>query len=182
MSSGLVLSLTDHEVFIVTATHEGRDNGQIATWIMPATLVPHAPRLVAVLSPQNFTWSLIRDSGLFAVNMLAEDQHDLLPLFGLLSGRDIVKFDQADPPRTPGGLPRIAECCGWMECRVLDMMDAGDRIVVLADVLRHAIEADKRPLRKREAFARQPDDIRALLEAKQEHDGQRDRALMRRWN
>jgi flavin reductase (DIM6/NTAB) family NADH-FMN oxidoreductase RutF len=59
---GSIFSLTDHEIYVVTARHEGRDSGQIATWIVPATLVPDRPRIAVIISPQNFTHGLIAAS------------------------------------------------------------------------------------------------------------------------
>jgi flavin reductase (DIM6/NTAB) family NADH-FMN oxidoreductase RutF len=172
-----MFSLTDHEIYIVTARHEERENGQIATWIMPATLVPDRLRIAAILSPQHYTASLIRQSGRFTVNLLAEGQHELVPLFGLVSGRDIDKFDGMELLRTRNGLPVIPGACGWAECAVVSSLDSGDRVVYLADVAEHSVDMTKIPLRKREAFARLDPDVRELLEEKQRRDGERDRAL-----
>jgi flavin reductase (DIM6/NTAB) family NADH-FMN oxidoreductase RutF len=178
---GSIFSLTDHEIFVVTAHHDGRDAGQIATWIMPATLVPDALRVVAVISPQNFTHTLIEADGRFALNMLAEDQYPLLPLFGLQSGRDVDKFAGIDVDRSPSGLPLLRDTCGWAECRILESIDAGDRRIYYAEVTAGHTGPANVPLRKQMAFAMQPVDIRLALEQKHRTDGLRDRELLRRY-
>lgn len=180
-SPGSIFSLTDHEIYVVTARHEERDSGQIATWIMPATLVPDRPRIVVVISPRNFTHGLIAASGRFVLNMLADAQHDLVPLFGLHSTRDINKFDGMKIRRSGSGIPILPDSCGWAECRIVATMDLGDRIVHAADVDTQEVHPGRVPLRKREAFARQPEDIRRLLEEKHRIDGARDRAFITRF-
>lgn len=175
---GSLFSLTNHEIYVITARHDGRDNGQVATWIMPATLVPDRARVVAVISPQNFTHDLIAASGRFAINLLSDAQADLLPRFGLRSGRDTDKFDGLSFGRTSTGIAVLDGVCGWAECRIVASIDSGDRRIYLADVIEQEIARGRTPLRKQEAFAAQPGDIRAALEKKHRVDGERDRALM----
>ena len=178
---GSIFSLTDHELFVVTARADSRENGQIATWIMPASLVADAPRLVAVISPSNLTHDLIRESGRFAISMLAEGQEEFVPLFGLVSGRDIDKLDGLLLDRTSSGLPVLPGSCGWAEAVIIASIDAGDRMVYLGDIVQQHVYPARSPLRKYAAFERQSDDIRALLEEKHKRDGMRDRELMKRF-
>lgn len=176
---GSIFSLTDHDIFVLTARDDGRDSGQIATWIMPATLVPDHPRVAVVISPQNFTHSLLASSGRFVLNLLSEEQHELVPLFGLHSTRARNKFAGLDIARSPEGMIVLPGTCGWAECRVVASLDLGDRIIYAADILAQEVYPGRRPLRKHEAFALQPDDVREQLEAKHRSDGARDRGLLR---
>lgn len=179
---GSIFSLTDHEIYVVTARHEERDSGQVATWIMPATLVPERPRVAIVLSPQNFTHGLIAASGRFVLNMLAEEQHTFLPLFGLHSTRDIDKFAGMEIERTATGIAVLPGVCGWAECDIVSAMDLGDRIIYAADVVEQQVRPGTTPLRKHAAFALQPDDIRRLLEDKHRNDGLRDSNFIKRFD
>lgn len=177
-----IFSLTDHEIYVVTARHAERDSGQVATWIMPATLVPDRPRVAIVLSPQNFTHGLIAASGRFVLNMLAEQQHVFVPLFGLHSTRDIDKFADLQVDRTASGIAVLPGSCGWAECEIVSSMDLGDRIIYAADVIEQRVFPGRTPLRKRAAFALQPDDIRHRLEEKYRLDGARDHDFMNRFD
>ena len=174
-----IFSLSNHEICILTARDGERFSGQIATWILPATLVPDHQRVLAVLSPANHTEALIRASGRFVVNLLASDQYDLVPLFGLVSSRDIDKFDGMSLQYSRNGLPLIPDTCGWAECITVATLDGGDRMVYLADVVEQYVNPAKTPLRKIEAYAKQSPDILALLEEKNRKDGERDRASMK---
>jgi len=176
---GSMFSLTNHEIWVLTAHHEGHDNGQVATWIMPATLVPDRPRIIAVLSPQNYTHDLIALSRHFVLHLLAEDQAELLPHFGLQTGRDLDKFAGMQPRRSARDIPILDGCCGWAECRIVSSLDIGDRVVYVADILEQEIHAGTIPLRKTEAFAAQPEEVRRQLEEKHRVDGERDRIFIR---
>ncbi|MBR9979190.1 MAG: flavin reductase [Bacteroidetes bacterium] len=174
-----IFSLTDHEIYLVTAQNEGQDGGQIATWVMPATLVPDHPRMTILLSPMNFTQGLIAGSGRFVVHLLSEEQHELLPLFGLYSMRDRDKFADISFERGEHGIPLLPGSCGWAVCHVVASLDLGDRILYVADIESQEVATNRRPLRKREAFALQPPELRRLLEEKHRVDGLRDRTLIK---
>lgn len=176
---GSIFSLTDHEIFVLTARSDGRDSGQIATWIVPATLVPDRPRVAVVISQQNFTHSLLAVSGRFVLNLLSDEQHELLPRFGLLSTREHDKFEGIDIARSPEGIAILPGTCGWAECRVVSSLDLGDRIIYAADITAQEVYPERRPLHKREAFALQPPHILAQLEEKHRIDGVRDKAFIR---
>ena len=177
-----IFSLTNHELYVVTAAHNGKENGQIASWIFPATLVAGTPRLVAVLSPMNFTYQLIRESRRFTVQLLSANQDDLVPRFGLLTGKSIDKFRGLSLQRTASGLPLLEGTCGWIECTIIDEIDSGDRMIVLAEVVEQQVYPDKYPLRKLDAFMKLPVEIRMDLMQKATRDGERDAALMKMFN
>ena len=171
--------LANHDVFVITSAHQGREGGQVATWVMPGSLIPDQPRVVAVLSPMNATYELIRDSRRFALSLLADEQLSLLPHFGLTSGRDIDKLDGVAIRRTKSGLAVLEGCCGFAECQVAHALDIGDRVVCVADVVEQEVDPDRRPLRTRQAFERLPAEVVAALREKYLRDGERDRQLRR---
>ncbi len=174
-----IFSLVNHEVYVLTARHEGRENGQIATWVMPATLARGFARVSAVVSRRNYTHGLLAASGRFALSMLATDQLALLPHFGLLSGHEQDKMAGVPIQRTPGGLPVIEGCCGWVECEVMDRLEGGDRVIYLADVTASEVNQGCEPLCKADAFARLPEQERRQLQQKRVDEGERDRGLIR---
>ncbi len=177
-----IFSLTNHEVFLLTAKLDQADCGMIATYIMPATLVPDRLRIVAVLSPQNQTVDGIRENGRFTVQLLSQEQSALVPQFGLYSGKERDKFSDVALERSPSGMALIKDSCGWIECKVVDSMDSGDRIIFLADVAHQKLSPGIPPLRKVDAFSQLPlEAIQALLE-KRRRDGERDRELIKQFD
>lgn len=181
-SKQALFSLTNHEIFVLTTRDAERDYGMIATWIMPATLVPDHPRIVAVLSSKNFTFGAVLKQKQFALSMLAQGQASLVPQFGLYSGRDRDKFLDAPIARSSKGFAVIAESCGWVECVVATTLDLGDRTIVVAEIEEQTVNAGKIPLRKVDAFTALPQELVMALQKKQIDDGIRDRTLIKHFS
>ncbi|MYU23470.1 flavin reductase family protein [Streptomyces sp. SID8352] len=90
------------------------------------------PALVLVsVQKTSTTWPRIRKSGLFAVSVLAADQQAVGNRFAR-SGTD--KFAGVPWRPSPAGLPLIDGALAWVECAVVDEIDAGDHTIVVASV------------------------------------------------
>jgi flavin reductase (DIM6/NTAB) family NADH-FMN oxidoreductase RutF len=176
--SSSIFNLVNPELYVITAASEGRTSGQITTWVTLGALVPEHLRAVAVISPLNFTFGLIRESQRFVVNLLAEGQQDWLPLFGLQSTRDINKFDGILFETTADGIPILPQTCGWAECQIVQEVDLGDRHIVIADVLNHEVDESRKPLCRAEAMAALTPEVGQALAQKRRLDIEGDRALM----
>ena len=170
---------TNHEVYVATARSGDVRSGNIVTWALPGSLVPDAGRAVVVLSPLNFTHTLIRETGRFVLHLLAADQLEWLVRFGLSSGRDVDKFAGIPLGQTRSGLPVLPGTCGWVEMRIVDRLDSGDRIVYLCDALEIGEEPARPALHLKDAFARLPAEVVAALQEKKARDGDRDRAWLK---
>ncbi len=111
-----------------------RLNAQISVSTLGASIVPDRPRLLAVLYKANFTHELVIEKGSFSVCLLAQDQSDLIPRLGFVSGRDEDKMAGLDVGVTPKGNPIMSGCLAWLECEVIDTFDLGDATCFLAAV------------------------------------------------
>ncbi len=176
--SSSIFNLTDPELYVITAAYGGQVSGQITTWVTLGTLVPERLRIVIVISPRNFTFTLIQKSRHFVVNLLAQGQQDWLPLFGLQSTREINKFDGILTETTANGIPILPETCGWAECQTVQEVDLGDRIILIADVLTHQVDASVKPLCRAAAMAALPSTVGQALAQKRLLDIECDRILM----
>ncbi|WP_404783790.1 flavin reductase family protein [Altericista sp. CCNU0014] len=176
--SSSIFNFANPELYAITAAHAGQTSGQITTWVTLGALVPEHLRVVATISPQNFTFGLIRNSQRFIVNLLAEGQQDWLPLFGLRSTREVNKFEGILCETTADGIPILPETCGWAECQIVQEVDLGDRVIVIADVLNHQVNESRKPLCRAEAMAALPPEVRQALAQKRLLDIECDRALL----
>jgi flavin reductase (DIM6/NTAB) family NADH-FMN oxidoreductase RutF len=132
-------------VYVVTASHAGTSDGFTAAWI---TQVAFDPLLIAVsINPGNATWTLIRASGEFVVNVLRREQAEVARRFGTASGRDVDKLTAAATRPTAGGAI-LSDGLAWLACRVEQQLKAGDHVVVIARVTGGEVLApDAVPLR-----------------------------------
>jgi len=134
-------------VCAVTAAHAGEAGGQIAVGVLSASILPEHPRLLIQIWKANRTHNLIAASRAFAVHPLAADQADLVRQLGFRSGHD-------EPGKLEGlvwapgvtGSPILAAPPGFIECRVVGMLDATDMTVFLGDVVAGAWHGGETPM------------------------------------
>jgi len=123
-------------LYLLTASHDGKDNGCI---INTACQVTNTPNRVAVtVNKDNLTCRLIEESGHFAVNVLTEDAHmEFIGRMGFQSGRDIEKFAGMEMSRTALGDPIFSdsrEVGAYLSCRVTGKMDVGTHILFVGEM------------------------------------------------
>ena len=78
------------------------------------------------------SWPRMRDAGLFTVNVLHHEQHDIVERFGSPSGG---RFDGLDWYPSADGGPSLAEALMRIHCSVDQVHVAGDHDVVIGRVL-----------------------------------------------
>jgi flavin reductase (DIM6/NTAB) family NADH-FMN oxidoreductase RutF len=107
---------------LVTTAQGGRRNVMAAAWSMPVEFEP--PRLAVVIDKRTFTRELVAASGVFGVCIPGRALASATFAAGSLSGRDAAvggdKFRHLDLATFDGGvlgLPMVAGCAAWLECR-----------------------------------------------------------------
>ncbi len=105
---------------LISSAHGGRRNVMAAAWSMPVEFTP--PRVAVVIDKSTFTRELVLAGGRFALNLPCRALADLAYTVGSVSGRDEDKFARYGIETFDGpllGLPLIAGCVGWLECRLI---------------------------------------------------------------
>lgn len=122
-------------VTAVTSMHDGEPVGMT---IGSFTSVSLDPPLVAFLPGRTSgTWSRIRRSGGFCVNILTADH---LEVCGALASTSQDKFDCIGWKSSTNGSPMIEGVLAWIDCEIVAVHEAGDHDIVVGRVL--ALEAD----------------------------------------
>jgi flavin reductase (DIM6/NTAB) family NADH-FMN oxidoreductase RutF len=138
MESSEYLTLTrrlDPPLWVVTATDGRHAGGLLATFVNPASIVSEMPRMLVGIARQHRTWDLIEASGSFALHLLREEHLDWATRFGLESSRSVDKLAGLEHRAGASGSPILNGAAGWLDCRVEDRLETGDRTVYLAEVL-----------------------------------------------
>jgi flavin reductase (DIM6/NTAB) family NADH-FMN oxidoreductase RutF len=143
----------------VTSCWEGKLNAQIVVAIGGASIVPSQPRVVVQIYKRNFSHGQIYRSGAFALNFLRKDQLQLIPEFGLVSGRDKDKLSGVAHHLGSSGSPVLRDCWGYLDCRVINALDAGDMTCFLGEVLEGGTASEDGPLWWRDAARRLPKEV-----------------------
>lgn len=108
---------------LVSAAHGGQRNVMAAAWAMPLDFEP--PKVAVVIDKSTFTRGLVEASGRFALNLPCAEQADLAFTVGNTHGGPAGvgdKFAQYGIEAFEGtspGLPLVAGCVAWLECRLL---------------------------------------------------------------
>ena len=119
----------------VTTRWRGATNGQIAVAVAGASIVRERPRVLVSLWKTSLTHDLVAESKVFALNFLTPMQLDLIKDLGMASGRDRDKLARISCHGGVTGSPLVDGCFGYLDCRVINLMDGGDMTCFLADVV-----------------------------------------------
>ncbi|WP_018618750.1 flavin reductase family protein [Spirosoma luteum] len=122
---------------ITTRTTDGRQNANIATWVMQTAM--DSAHLVVALYKPDYTIELARESSLLNVNLLAIDQTSLIRKLGQQSGRTKDKFKNLPYALDERGCPYLTEAVGYAQCQVLHTTDAGDHELFICKVLKQVV-------------------------------------------
>jgi len=141
-----VLAQFPYGCYAVTVAHGGAEHAMTATWVTQASSSP--PMLAVAVENTSRTIGLIRDARRFAVNLLQEGQRDLAAKLGRPSSGAPHKLKGLKTKPAPSsGAPLLGDALGWLECRLVATLPAGDHTLVLGEVLEAGLEhADARPL------------------------------------
>ena len=119
-------------VTVVTSRAGEQDGGMTVSAFFSVTLDP--PLVVVSLASAADTTPLVERSGLFAVNLLREEQEELSRRFA-----DRVpppqKFEGLSVDRGVGGLPLLKGTLGALECRTESRIPVGDHSLFLGRVV-----------------------------------------------
>ncbi len=140
-----ILRLFTYGLYAVTA----RDGDDVAAMTVNwATQVSFAPPLIAVsMERESRTRAIAMRTGRFALCVFAAEQRELAGLLGRHSAKMAEKF--AGVAWTPGdatGCPLIDGTLGALECRVTDRIEAGDSLLIVAEVIAARTLRDGVPL------------------------------------
>jgi flavin reductase (DIM6/NTAB) family NADH-FMN oxidoreductase RutF len=108
-------------------------NGMTAAWVSQVSL---KPLLVMVsIAPARYSHTLIKESGIFAINVLTSDQAELAKRFGFKSGRQIDKFASLDWVPASSGAPVLPQAYAYLDLKLAHTYTAGDHTLFLGEVV-----------------------------------------------
>ncbi len=121
---------------IVTCRNQGFDDAVTLSWHSP---VSHKPMLYAiVLAGKRKSYEMISGSREFCVNYVTAEQESLALYCGSTSGRTTDKFRERPIEKEECSVidaPRVKDCAAYLECRVTQIVEAGDHYIVVGEVV-----------------------------------------------
>lgn len=110
----------------ITVRRGDRLNGMVANSAVRASLVPDRLGVAFYVFKRHFTHRLLAETGRFALHLLSREQWDEIWALGFRTGWEGEKLEGLPyrlSERTE--LPILTRCYAWLECRVVNVMDAG---------------------------------------------------------
>jgi flavin reductase (DIM6/NTAB) family NADH-FMN oxidoreductase RutF len=151
---GFMSELTDpRQVILVSCREEmdimgkksEKDNIITIAWHMP---VSFSPELYAIsVGKTRFSSQIIKKSRVFVVNFMPFSLAKKALVCGTKSGMHVDKFKESGLSKEEAetiDCPRIKENVGYMECEVINEIDAGDHVIFVGKVLKSHLKGKEK--------------------------------------
>lgn len=138
---------------VMVSVTDGRGHNNIVTVAWAGTICTNPPMLSISVRPERHSYSMIRETGEFVVNLTTKDLTYATDYCGVKSGRDVDKFKELGLTATPASIvkaPLIAESPVNIECKVTEVKELGSHHMFLAEVV--AVHADDKYMDENQKF------------------------------
>lgn len=115
-------------VAVVTSALDGRPHGTTVSAFCSLSLDP--PLVLVSLDRGSDLLAMIRDAGVYGINVLEHDQQDLATSFASkgADGFDTVTWE------LDHGLPKIEGVGSWLACSLHELIEGGDHVIAIGRV------------------------------------------------
>ena len=119
-------------VMVVTTVHEGKLRGVTVSAFSPVSV--DQPLVLVCLANEAESKEWIAESGIFAVNILGDEQEFLSERFAARAPIVNAHFDGVPYHTASTGAPILADSLAWYDCRVEATHDGGDHTIFIGRV------------------------------------------------
>ena len=145
------LRMIPYGMFVLTSKAKTGDAVSAGTvnWITQASFAP--PLVVVGVKADSHVHAHIKETGVFAVNVIGKEQREMAFAFFKPSEREGNKIsgeDFEDGPNTKG--PLILSSPAWWECRVVGEVAKGDHTVFVGEVLEAGVRREDQTIMMRD--------------------------------
>jgi len=125
----------NYGMYILSSTKAYAVNGCIVNTVFQLT--PEPPTVAASVSRENLTHEYIKDSGVFAVSILAEESPiKFIGMLGFRSGKAFDKFHDIASKRGVTGSPIVLEnTTGYVEAQVINSIEVETHTIFIGKIV-----------------------------------------------
>lgn len=135
---------------VVLLSVKGDKHPNIITLSWAANICSKPPSIGLGIRPERYSYDLVKQAGVFVVNIPSSDQHDAAVFCGTKSGKDHDKFKECNLTAIQASkidAPLIEECPINIECKTINIMNVGAHDLFIAEIL--AVHMDESILNER---------------------------------
>lgn len=127
------LRMIPYGIYVLTA--EANDGSVAAATVNWVTQASFAPPLVAIgVKTDSGAHSIIKDTQVFALNVLGKGQQGLAFNFFKSHERDGDSVGGEPFTKSPAGAPVLGNAPAWVECKLVDTVERGDHSIFIGEV------------------------------------------------
>ena len=126
---------------LVTCSDGERDNLLTVAWTGIVNSDP--PKTYISVRPSRFSHRIIKESGVFAINLTTKELVRATDWCGVYTGAKVDKFERCRLSKEPANeinCPILADAPVALECRVTDVISLGSHDMFLADIVAVDVE------------------------------------------
>ncbi len=132
---------------MVTCGNDADGTANIITVAWTGIINTIPPKTYISIRPSRHSYTLIRESGEFAINLTSTDLVRSADFCGIYTGAKVNKFEKCSLHKEPASevsCPLIEESPLSLECKVTDVIELGSHHMFLADIV--AVDVDEKLL------------------------------------
>lgn len=121
---------------LVTCRDQGKDNVFTVAWT--GTICTNPPMAYISVRPERYSYNLIKNSGVFTINLTTKDLVKETDFCGVRSGRDLDKFKELHLEKEDAkeiDCPILKASPVNIECKVREIKELGSHHMFIADVV-----------------------------------------------
>lgn len=130
---------------VVLVSCQGKDTApNLVTIAWAGTICTNPPMVSISVRPERYSYSMIRETGEFVINLTTEDLAYATDYCGVVSGRNVNKWEEMKLTPVPSekvAPPCVKESPVNLECKVTEVKELGSHHMFLAEVV--AVHADE---------------------------------------
>jgi flavin reductase (DIM6/NTAB) family NADH-FMN oxidoreductase RutF len=131
-------------IFVVTTARGSVRAAYVGSWLQQAAFEP--PAITIAMNKHRPLLALLEPGSGLGVNILGRRQAALYARFERGFGLAEDPFIGEAVMTAVTGVPLLEEAFAYVDCRVQTMVDAGDHMVILAEVLAGAVQQTGEPM------------------------------------
>jgi flavin reductase (DIM6/NTAB) family NADH-FMN oxidoreductase RutF len=131
-------------VTIITTAAGEEMQGMTANAVSSLSLDP--TMILICVEKSTHTHGVLERGGVFAVNILADDQEDVSRLFATRAEPEINSLRGLRFNIGVSGAPVLEDCLAFLECNVVQVLEGGDHSIFIGEVVAEGIRSEKDPL------------------------------------
>ncbi len=139
-----VLRMLTYGLYVIGVKERETVHAFTGTWFSQASFKP--PLVMLGVSGAGRSAHMIREAGVFSVNILGQGQREIAQNFFKCPDPADGKFGVVSYEVGTNGCPLLKEAPAFLECRVVEIVEKGDHLVVIGEVTKAGIRKEMVPL------------------------------------